>query len=365
MASDDKTVVSYGPRPRIFAATALLGFVAALGYAGKEGYMAATDSFVAPIILSSDNDAVLANKAKMAELNMERARLVAEAEAVEVDLAAGDTALARLRKLETTITDALSWTKEATARQAMASVVDMRTLARQRAVLVEMADRQERLTHDATTNLAGSLISRSEQAKEEQSLNQVQLALLDNERTRLQGDLAMRQLTLAQRSLATGSGSALMPEAVAREEQLVRIELEVLRVESEQRGRRSLRKLMAEKLANMDAIEGQLKARPLFRAAEQSLEIAFVPYTQSEGVTRGANVLDCVWGIFQCRSVGKIAEVVPGEVILPDPWGNQARGQYVVLDLKEHESAKAKVLRVRGASAPAAIGNGNHAVSAR
>ena len=156
-----------------------------------------------------------------------------------------------------------------------------------------------------------------------------------------------------------------MPEAVAREEQLVRIELEVLRIECEQRSKRTLRVLMTEKLASMDAIESELKARPLFRAAAATLEIAFVPYTQIDGVTAGADVYECVWGIFQCKTVGKIAEIVPGEVILPDPWGNQARGQYAILDLQTHRSARSKVLRVRPAGAPALAPVERNAVSAR
>lgn len=363
MASDTQ-VLKYGLRPRIFAAAALLGFVAAVGYAGREGYRAATDSFVAPIILSPDNDVVLANKAKMAELRVERARLVAELDAVEADLAVSDRALAHLRALDATASNALSWTKDATQEQAVASVVDLKTLARQRAVLGEMAERQERLTRAAATNLAGSLISESEQVKEELALNQMQLALLDNERTRAQSELALRQLSTAQRSLKS-SGAPLMPEAVAREEQLVRIELEVLRIECEQRSKRTLRVLMTEKLASMDAIESELKARPLFRAAAATLEIAFVPYTQIDGVTAGADVYECVWGIFQCKTVGKIAEIVPGEVILPDPWGNQARGQYAILDLQTHRSARSKVLRVRAGGAPASAPVERSAVSAR
>ena len=366
MANDDAEVLNHGPKPRIFAAAALLAFVAALGYAGNEGYRAATDSFVAPIILSPDNDMVLANKAKMAELRVQRATVVAEAEAVEADLQAGDRALARLRALQTTTTNALSWTKDVTAHQAIAGSADLKMLAKQKAVLAAMAERQGQLTEAATTNLAGSLISQSEQAKEQLALNQMELALLDNERTRVQSELALRQLSLAQRSLANGGGTALMPEAVAREEQLVRIELEVLRIETEQRSKRSLRKLVLDKLATMDEIEGQLKARPLYRATEESLEIAFVPYTQSDGVSQGASVYDCVWGIFRCKAVGKIAEMVPGEVILPDPWGAQARGQYVVLDLQAHESAKAKVLRVRGGSStPVSASSHAQKVSAR
>jgi hypothetical protein len=48
-----------------------------------------------------------------------------------------------------------------------------------------------------------------------------------------------------------------------------------------------------------------------------------------------------------CRPVGTVSEVVPGEVILPDPWGNQTRGQYAVLNLQDRDAARAKTLRVR------------------
>ena len=114
-----------GVRARIFAGATLIAFVSAIGYAGHEGYRAATDSFVAPIILSPDNDVVLANKAKLAELQVERARIAAEADDAEADLAAGDTALARLRALEAVASNALAWTKEVTARQAAASALEL------------------------------------------------------------------------------------------------------------------------------------------------------------------------------------------------------------------------------------------------
>ena len=216
-----------------------------------------------------------------------------------------------------------------------------------------MAEKQERIAHEASSNLGASLISKTDLTREELSLNQVQLAMLDNESARAQGEASIRDLSLAQRSLARRTGTPLMPEALGREDQMVRIELEIQRLESEQRTRRVQRKLVLDKLAKMDELDGQLRARPLFRATERSMDVAFVPYTQSGGVVRGSDVYDCVWGIFRCRSVGKIAELVPGEVVLPDPWGNPARGQYAVLDLREHEAAKSKVLRVRGAGLPA------------
>jgi hypothetical protein len=81
--------------------------------------------------------------------------------------------------------------------------------------------------------------------------------------------------------------------------------------------------------------------------------VAFVPYTQLDGVAPGAQVLECTLAFFACRTVGAVLEVVPGEVMLSDPWGNPARGQYAVLDLHDHASARSKSLRVRSAGSPA------------
>lgn len=342
-----------GARARVLAAATLLAFLSAIGYAGREGYRAATDSFVAPVILSPDNDVVLANKAKLGEFSIERARIAAEIHETEADLDAGEKALVRLQALGVVAKNSLAWTEDVTTRQAVATAVELKTLQRKRELLAAMASKQERITRDATDNLGASLISKTDLTREELALNQVQVAMLDNESARVQSEVELRGLSLAQRSLARRSGAPLMPEALGREEQMVRLELEMLRLESEQRAKRVQRGLLVDKLAKMDELEQQLRARPLFRATERSMDVAFVPYTQLAGVARGGDVYECVWGIFRCKAVGKIAEIVPGEVILPDPWGNTARGQYAVLDLQQHESAKAKVLRVRGEALPA------------
>jgi hypothetical protein len=146
-----------------------------------------------------------------------------------------------------------------------------------------------------------------------------------------------------------------MPEMILREDQRVRVELELLKLEAEQRTKLAERTLMKDKLAKIDEISAQLKGRPIFRAVEKSMDVAFVPYTQIDGMHAGAAVYECVWGVFHCKQVGSVTEIVPGEVILPDPWGTQTRGQYAVLDLSKHDSAKAKSLRVRPDTKPRAV----------
>jgi len=352
MGLDDKVAPARpnGVRARLFAVAALASIAAAVSYAGHQGYRAATDSFVAPIILSPDSDVVLAAKLRASQLSVERSRTASEVDAIEEALAAGQNAIARLKGLERTPASSHAWASDSTARQVSASTAESKMLMEQREVLSAMAAKQDRLVAEARANLEAGLISKTELTKELQNQNELQLSLLENERTRHQVRAQIQQMTIAQQSLA---GTAPpMPEVIAREEQMARIELEVLRLESEHRAKLFEKKLLVDKLAMLDELEAQMKTRPMFRAAEQSMDVAFVPYTQMSGVHRGAVVQECVWGIFQCKAVGEVTELVPGEVVLPDPWGNQARGQYAVLKLNNRDSAKAKTLRVRSGTAP-------------
>jgi hypothetical protein len=341
-----------GMRTRLMAFAALAALVAGASYTGRQIYLAATDSFVAPAILSPDSDMVIASKVKMAELYVERGRVIAEIEAVDADVAAAQEAVERLERLRSTAGDGLAWTKNATGRQMNAASMDLKTLARQQAVLAQMLEQQQAFAADARANLQAGLISKTDYAKEVQTLDQMRLAALENGRSQLLTRAQLTEAMSAQRSLRATENAPVMPESLMREDQMVRLELEILRLQAECRTKNASKKVLKDQLAKMDEVEGQLRARPIFRAVDKSVDVAFVPYSQSDGVSAGAEVYDCIWGMFACRVVGRVAEVVPGEIVLPDPWGNQARGHFAVLDLNEHNAAKSKVLRIRGGSQP-------------
>lgn len=345
-----------GPKPtaktRLFAFGALTAFVATVGYVGREGYRAATDAFVAPIILSPDNDLVLANKLKASELQVERAKTAAQIEALDMDVKSAGRATARLKELHEATSASLAWTEGLTARQASAGASELRILNQQKSALVDLLGKQERLTQQMQANLEAGLVSKVDLAREEQAAGRWKVALIETERSANQTSAMMAQVGLAKRAL--GHAGPSMPEQIARDEQLVRIELEMMKLESESRSKVAEKKVLEEKMSIIRDLDKQLKQRPVFRALEHAMDVAFVPYTQIDGLSEGADVYDCIWGVFHCRQVGKVTELVPGEVILPDPWGNQARGQYAVMELREHESARSKTLRVRGGN-PAAV----------
>lgn len=339
-----------GARARIFAFAALASLAAGLAYVGQQSYQAMTDSFVAPIILSPDSDIVIQGKIHASQLATERAHTAADLEAIKEALKEGESAIARLKSLQHSPQSANAYTNDVNGRVVAASAAEEKMLKDQRAVLAEMAAKQERLIADGKKNLEAGLISKGELTKELQTQDELQLSMLENERSLHQVRTTMQQAASAQESLA-GHAPA-MPETLSREAEMVRIELEIARIESDARAKKFEKKLLDDKMAMLDDLDAQMKTRPAFRASERSMDVAFVPYTQMNGVFAGAVVHECVWGIFNCKAVGTVTELVPGEVILPDPWGNQARGQFAVLSLSNHDSAKAKTLRIRPTETP-------------
>ena len=330
-----------------------LGALATLGaivfgacYGVYSVYTAARDAFVVPTILSPSSEAVVATKLRLGELRVERVRAVGELESVEADLAGADQALTRLLDLKRTTGGGQHWTSRITSQKARESAAELTALSGKKEVIANMLASQQRLTARAQKDFEAGLISRSEYAQQEQALNAMRLTMLDNGRATVRGESAQEESNLAQQALSR-SDAPQTPELVNRQEQLIRVDLEIVRLDSERRAKGAERDALAERIAQIDEMVEQIEERPLFQALDKDLELAFVPYTQLPGMTAGAEVYDCLWGVVFCRSVGSVAARVPGEVVQPDPWGSSTRGEYVVLDLKDHGAAHAKTLRIR------------------
>ncbi len=339
---------------RLGAFVALCGVAAALGYGGYTLYTCLRDSFAVPTILSASSDVVAATTLRLSELRVERVRAVAEIEGIDADLGGAEQALTRLQELKRTSSDAKHWTTRMTSSKATLSTAELEALESQKRVIVDMLAEQRVLTNRAQKDVEAGLISRTDFARQQQALSQVQLALLDNTRAMSRGQSALEESQLAQQALAQDSAPQ-MPELVTRQEQMIRVDLEIVRIEAERRAKKAQREALVERVAQVDEMVMQIEERPLFQAAERDLELAFVPYTQLPGVATGAEVYDCVWGLVWCQPVGSVSQMVPGEVLQADPWGSQVRGEYVVLDLTNHQAARAKTLRIRswGKKAPA------------
>jgi len=319
---------------------------AVIAFAGYSLYACARDSFVVPTILSPSSEPVVATKLRLGELRVERVRAMAEMDSLDADLNGSEKALGRLRDLERTTGDALHYTSALTSQKTEENNAELAALQQQKQLLVSMLNSQEQLTNRAQKDVEAGLISRSEFARQQQALSQTQLALLDNNRATLRGRSAVDENNLTQAAL-TRQAAPKTPELVHRQEQLIRVELEIVRIDSEKRAKAAQRDALVERVAQIDEMVQQIEERPLFQAMDKDLELAFVPYTQLSGVAPGAGVYSCVWGLVWCHSVGVVSDLVPGEVVQADPWGSSTRGEYAVLELTDHDAARAKTLRIR------------------
>ena len=337
---------------RVCSLLALCGVVSAIGYVGNTVYRVSTDGFVAPIILSPDSDMVIQSKLSLAQLVGEQMEAVTKKEAIEVEIAAADKAIEQLKSLHESASKALEWTTALSAQQASAGSRDWSALDQQRAVLASMVGDEQRFIDRMKKEMDAGLVAKADYAREVQALKQMQIAALENERAHIVTSAQMSQVRLTQRAIKAAGGKVAIatPEMLMQQDQLVRVQCEIIRLESERRVKLGERRHLDDELAKIEELLAQLKKRPIFRAIEANTNVAFVPYTQMSGVKSGAPIYECVWGVFACKSVGTVTELLPGEAIVQDPWGSPARGQYAIMSLDDAQAAQAKTLRVRPSS---------------
>lgn len=356
--SEIRTTESAAPKhvkTRLFSAVALALTASGVAWVGENGYRIATDAFVAPIALTPDSDLVIQSKLSLGQLLAERIRLQARRDQIEATVAAADQAVEELRALKRESEKALDWSKAISSRQITAGALDLQALERQQTMTGQMIAQQRVRLAQMKKDVDAGLVARADYEREEQALGQLEVAQLDKERARLATQLATTQAMLASQAMrGAGPGQMSTPEMLVQRDQLVRVQCDLLKLEAERRAALSERGHLDAELGKLDELVAQLKSRPVFRATEADTNVAFIPYTQLEGVRAGAPVMDCIWGVVACKPVGKLTDVLPGEVIVPDPWGTPTRGQYAILDLTDARSAQSRVLRVRPSGAPKA-----------
>jgi len=309
-----------------------------------------SDSWIAPIALSPDSDAVLAMDLQLTRERAEMERIGAELERIDAEIAAIDGGLARLESLRNRSDDVFSYSADLSSAEEASLARAIRNLREERAILERLIARQRDEVTRAEAHLSSGLIQRRDLEQQQQALDNLELQRIANARALEEAELRRRRADSSAdqlRASAAGGRDGAMPEIIARNEAETRLELEILRLQAERRGLVALRETGRRNLARLEEVMHDIEARPLYMATQRQMDVAFVPYEQLEGVRPGSTLIQCEAGIFFCREVGSVREVMPGEVVTQDPWGELARGRYAVLDLRDREAVQERILRVR------------------
>jgi len=121
---------------------------------------------------------------------------------------------------------------------------------------------------------------------------------------------------------------------------------EVLRIKQEYEASRldlakatEARDTLQTSLARQDKIVASLKQSAYLRAIADKASVAFVPYANLSGVSKGTSLYACKLGMLFCYHVGEVREVLPGEVQGKHPHRDKnLRGQLVVLKLDDDDA---------------------------
>lgn len=346
-------------KTRVISLAFLLVFMGGMSYILYSVFGVVTDAWVAPLNLSPENDKVIQVNIQLTTQLAEMDKLRVEIERIDGTLMATTRAIERLKALVGKMDKAMTWSLDFQTQQAQGFDRVMKVLNEQGEMLRSISRSQSELVQEADAQRQAGLIGRLEYEKERLSLEHLELAQVDNRRSLL--ELGMMkgktetELTAWMDGLRRQRGEAnlsnsggIMPEVLAQEESAIRLELELLKLEAEKRALEEAKRIAANTLKNMEELLAQVKARPLYRAIFTNLDLAFIPYEQLENIRIGDTVKRCVWSLFYCTPVGVIEEILPGEVVTQDPWGEMARGQYAILNLTDRDAFKEATLRVRG-----------------
>lgn len=354
-AAQAEPVQRPGIAPRAFALTALVTTAGCLLYLGVAVFRLFADSWIAPIELSPESDAVLQLDLQLTRQRAEIAQVEAERARIDAEVAAIDSGVERLASLQDRSKALFEYGAEAADEQARTMHRSLQELRREREVIDRLLGRAERELERARAHFEAGVIQRRDLEAHEQTLDTLTLRRSENARAleagTLQHEQAARSATAFRKSIdslrGTSEFDARMPEIVKRHEEDVRLELEILRLRAERRGLVAMRNVADRSARELREVMQGIENRPLYRATLKRMDVAFVPYQQLGGVHTDAKVVACVAGIFFCRVVGRVKEVLEGEVVTQDPWGSLARGRYAVLHLWDSDAVHERILRVR------------------
>ncbi len=320
----------------------LLGFgiltiivVVLIGYIATSAFYFVSDSWIEPMVVSKTDEHVLSLQSQLAGEENERDRLLAElhhadryievqqtfqgqfAEAIRADLEGRKSALKRMKDLAQEYAGARERIQSSNSAFAKAS---RRRMSREyRAGLIDRSD----------------MLSGKYQLAQITSSN-LSLAEREAEYQTRAADLQKQAQSLDAILTEKGGEGVLSYEVLH-----IKQEYELSRLDTAKAIEN--RKMLKASLEREQSMIDSLQKSPYLRALADDASVAFVPYSNMDNVSIGAPVYRCALEMIFCSKVGKVVEIMPGEVSFKHPHRDKMlRGQMVSVDVDDDDAAAAE-----------------------
>jgi len=308
-----------------------------IGYIGTTAFYFLNHTWVTPVAISPNDEKVVALQGELAaQLNV-RAQLVSELEQSERIMRAEQSFQLQFARA---IKKDLEGRRQALGR--------MQQLATAAAVTRD----QIRVAGDEFSASAASRLDQDYGAHlidvDQALAGKFQLAQITS--TKL--SLAERQAEFDQRAYELASQTRSLDAILGDKTLSAALTYDVLKIARdydasklvlarEQNNRDRLR----ESIARQDQIIDGVKQSAYLKALADNASVALVPYDNLENVAKGTALYACRVEMLLCHQVGRIRDVLPGEVIVKHPTReSMLRGRMVVMELTEPLAAQREVL---------------------
>jgi hypothetical protein len=336
----------------IVSAYRLLGFsiltiivVVLVGYIAQTAFFYASSSWVVPMSVTPSDERVVVLQAQLAAQQNTRDKIADELAQAERAITAQQVFQAEFVK---TITSDLEGRKLALGRirELAASAASTRAQIRNANSAYAGASR-ERMAQE----YAAGLIDRRAMLSGKFQLAQISTSNLTLAEHQAEFETRAQELEAQARSL-----DAILVNANPTGE--TALSYDVLKIKQEYESSRlelarsiEQRDTLKASLARQDKIVAALSQSAYLRALHDHATIVSVPYGNLSHVSKGAPLYACRLGMILCHHVGKVIEILPGEVQFKHPHrDNGLRGQMVevALDAADANAAADDVLFVGG-----------------
>jgi hypothetical protein len=348
-STTDPRVVPLASRLSGIAVLATVAFVV-VGV-GSHVVYALRDAWVAPLRLAPEQDVVLAARGRLEQETARYAQLRLDIAEAEASIAALDRATSQMQGLLSDLGLAVASETTSASREATAAAAERDASASAVTLLESLLASSERELTRAKHARAAGLVTDVEVEAADRVHHQATIALESGRQrerlARVAADATRARASALGALPGSDPGRPIVRESFDALERRARIELEIARMGSERRGLEGALALARANARTLEGILADMKSRPIYRAIEAPIDVVFIPYDQLEKVHARSRVLRCMGGVAFCQEVGRVLEVVPGEVATEGPFGERERGQYAVVRLTDPRAHHEATLRIR------------------
>jgi hypothetical protein len=319
-----------------FGVLSLVVFVL-LGYIATTAFYFLNRTWITPVALTANDEKVVAMQGQLAERLNTRAQLVAEFEQSERAIAAEQAfqmQFARAIKRDLEGRQLALKSVQKLAHDAAATREEIRTTN---------GDYSASTVARMENEYKAGLIDRNSMLTGKYQLAQISSANLS---------LAERQAEFDQRAAELASETQSLDAILADKSHQAALSYDVLKIARDyETSKLALAREMSDherlkgSIERQDQIIDGMRQAAYLRALDDHATVALVPYSHLKNVEKGTTLYGCALDMLVCHAVGKVLDILPGEVMVKVPnRDSMVRGRMIEMQLTDQEAAQNEVL---------------------